>query len=121
MCVCVRVRVCGVFVFGREVCVCVCARACAHVCMRAYACLREAYHVRACAHTYPHTHGYAGGYLTYQNNDYKLLELVFRTPSEHRVDDEYKAGEIHLVHQSAAGRCKFATSTHPSVCLPAYI
>ena len=78
-------------------------------------------HAGVCAHTYPPTHGHAGGYLTYQNNDYKLLELVFRTPSEHRVDDEYKAGEIHLVHQSAAGRCEFATSTHPSVCLPAYI
>ena len=97
------------------------ARGCAGACGRAGARAGALTHAGACAHTYPPTHGHAGGYLTYQNNDYKLLELVFRTPSEHRVDDEYKAGEIHLVHQSAAGRCEFATSTHPSVCLPAYI
>lgn len=45
-----------------------------------------------------------GGYLTYQNTDYKLLQFHFHTPSEHRIDDTLYKAEVHLVHQSAAGK-----------------
>lgn len=46
----------------------------------------------------------ASGFLTYQNVDYKLLQFHFHTPSEHRLDDALSKGEVHLVHQSAAGK-----------------
>ena len=46
----------------------------------------------------------ASGFFTYQNVDYKLLQFNFHTPSEHRLDDTLYKAEVHLVHQSAAGK-----------------
>lgn len=53
-----------------------------------------------------HAVGVSGiqGFLTYQNNDYKLLQFHFHTPSEHRIDDTLYKAEVHFVHQSAAGK-----------------
>jgi carbonic anhydrase len=38
-------------------------------------------------------------FLKYQNSDYKLLQLHFHTPAEHRIDDKLYKAEVHLVHQ----------------------
>mmetsp|Transcript_48812 Transcript_48812/g.71562 ORF Transcript_48812/g.71562 Transcript_48812/m.71562 type:complete len:193 (-) Transcript_48812:23-601(-) len=45
-----------------------------------------------------------GGYFTYQNTDYRLLQFHLHTPSEHRIDDKLYKAEVHFVHQSASGK-----------------
>lgn len=46
----------------------------------------------------------AGSSLTVADDTYALKQLHFHVPSEHTIAGRHAAMEIHLVHQSAAGR-----------------
>lgn len=46
----------------------------------------------------------AGSSLIMADETYALKQLHFHVPSEHTIDGRHAAMEIHLVHQSAAGR-----------------
>ncbi|HZK05301.1 MAG TPA: carbonic anhydrase family protein [Actinomycetaceae bacterium] len=41
--------------------------------------------------------------ITVDGTMFELAQFHFHTPSEHTVDGEYFAGELHLVHQDASG------------------
>ncbi len=43
-----------------------------------------------------------GNYLTHEGTRYELAQFHFHSPSEHTVDGEHAAMEMHLVHKSAA-------------------
>lgn len=45
-----------------------------------------------------------GSTLTINNQEYALRQFHFHTPSEHQVDEEAYAMELHLVHQKEAGK-----------------
>jgi len=44
-----------------------------------------------------------GSYITLGGVKYNLLQFHFHSPSEHAVDSQSQAVELHLVHQSEAG------------------
>ncbi len=44
-----------------------------------------------------------GSHIEVDGKTYNLLQFHFHTPSEHEIDDQLAAGEMHLVHQSADG------------------
>ena len=43
-----------------------------------------------------------GSYFTHEGTRYELAQFHFHSPSEHTVDGEHAAMEMHLVHKSAA-------------------
>jgi carbonic anhydrase len=45
-----------------------------------------------------------GGTLTIDGHVYKLAQFHFHSPSEHTIDGEHAAMEMHLVHKDAAGK-----------------
>jgi carbonic anhydrase len=45
-----------------------------------------------------------GGTLSIAGHEYKLAQFHFHTPSEHTIDGEHAAMEMHLVHKDAAGK-----------------
>lgn len=45
-----------------------------------------------------------GGTLSIAGHEYKLAQFHFHTPSEHTLDGEHSAMEMHLVHKDAAGK-----------------
>lgn len=44
-----------------------------------------------------------GSYMTLDGVRYDLAQFHFHSPSEHTVDDDHAAAEMHLVHKSADG------------------
>lgn len=46
----------------------------------------------------------AGSSVTIEGKEYELKQYHFHTPSEHRINDELSAMEMHLVHQSDDGQ-----------------
>ena len=44
-----------------------------------------------------------GNNITIKNEVYELVQFHFHTPSEHTIDNESSAMELHLVHQNEAG------------------
>lgn len=44
-----------------------------------------------------------GSSIVYDGTRYELESYHFHTPSEHAIDGEYAAGEVHFVHRSADG------------------
>lgn len=44
------------------------------------------------------------GYITVDGERYDLAQFHFHTPSENKIDGKAFAGEMHLVHKSAAGK-----------------
>lgn len=46
----------------------------------------------------------SGNTVSIKGEVYKLVQFHFHTPSEHRIDNESSAMELHLVHQNKAGK-----------------
>lgn len=44
-----------------------------------------------------------GSYVTLDGVKYNLLQFHFHSPSEHTIDNQSQAAELHLVHQNEAG------------------
>jgi carbonic anhydrase len=45
-----------------------------------------------------------GNFLTYGKQRYELQQLHFHVPSEHSIDGEHSAMEVHFVHKNAEGQ-----------------
>ena len=44
-----------------------------------------------------------GNTIAINGEEYELLQFHFHTPSEHSIEEEFSAMELHLVHQNQAG------------------
>lgn len=45
-----------------------------------------------------------GSTVSIDNQEYELLQFHFHTPSEHKIDNQASAMEVHFVHKNAAGK-----------------
>ena len=56
--------------------------------------------------------------VSHQGKAYHLVQFHFHSPSEHSVDGELMAAEMHLVHQAADGSVSPPLPTHPTTHTP---
>jgi carbonic anhydrase len=62
----------------------------------------------------------AGGTTEFENKTFNLKQFHFHHPSEHRINEEDFALEMHMVHE-AAGKCSppfLFLSDHDKISLP---